>query len=179
MVSRTPGALAVSHFLEADFAVPGREHSRIRFKRGEKEQCLEKPSMTNADIAELFAQEAEQTDGIQQRAFKRAARSAFLWPEHARDLLATGRSLTELKGVGPFIERTLHAWLERPRKTSPPPLRRDFMALADAREILARTPRWRESLRGDLQMHSQWSDGSGRSPTWPPQLRNISTITSP
>jgi histidinol phosphatase-like PHP family hydrolase len=117
--------------------------------------------MTNADIAELLAQEAEQADGVRQRAFKRAARSAFLWPEHARDILATGRSLTELKGVGPFIERTMRVWLEKPKKTSPPPLRRDFMALADAREILARTPQWKKSLRGDLQMHSQWSDGSG------------------
>lgn len=35
------------------------------------------------------------------------------------------------------------------------------MTLADAQEIVARTPQWKESLRGDLQMHSRWSDGSG------------------
>lgn len=75
--------------------------------------------MTNAVIAELLAQEAEQAEGIRQRAFKRAARSAFLWPEHACDLFATGRSLTELRGVGPFIGRTLRAWLEKPEGLHP------------------------------------------------------------
>jgi histidinol phosphatase-like PHP family hydrolase len=121
-----------------------------------------KTDLSNAAIAELLAQEAERQEGIRQRAYRKAARSAFLWPEQAVDLLAAGRSLTELKGIGPFIARTLRTWLDEPPKTiSPPPLRRDFLALADAREILARHPSWPRLLRGDLQMHSQWSDGSG------------------
>jgi histidinol phosphatase-like PHP family hydrolase len=121
-----------------------------------------KTAPSNSDIAELLAREAAETEGIRQRAFKRAARNAFLWPEQARDLLAEGRSLLELKGIGPFISQKLRAWLEQPRRRiAAPPLRRDFLTLADARQILAANPAWGELLRGDLQMHSTWSDGSG------------------
>ena len=119
--------------------------------------------LSNAAIAELFAQGAERQEGIRQRAFKKAARSAFLWPEEACALLVSGRSLTELKGIGPFLEKQLRTWLEHPpEKIATPQLRRDFLALADARALLARKPAWKNALRGDLQMHTQWSDGSGR-----------------
>ena len=37
-------------------------------------------------MAELLAQQAEREAGILSRAFRRAARSAFLWPENAVDL---------------------------------------------------------------------------------------------
>lgn len=118
--------------------------------------------LSNAGIAELFAREAERHEGIRQRAYKRAARSAFLWPESASDLFEEGRSLIELKGVGPFIAECLRGWLEKPpAKVTPIPLRHDFLALADARALLAAQPAWAKQLRGDLQMHSQWSDGSG------------------
>jgi putative hydrolase len=121
-----------------------------------------KAGLSNAEIAELLAREAENYEGIRQRAFKKAARSAFLWPEHVSDLLADGRSLIELKGVGPFIAERLLGWMEQPpEKISPPPLRRDFLSLADARDLLSANSSWAKSLRGDLQMHTQWSDGSG------------------
>jgi hypothetical protein len=42
-----------------------------------------------------------------------------------------------------------------PAKVTPPPLRRDFLALADAHALLARQPSWSQQLRGDLQMHTQ------------------------
>jgi histidinol phosphatase-like PHP family hydrolase len=119
-------------------------------------QCL-----SNANLAELLARQAAQEEGIRQRAYKRAARSAFLWPEEAADLLAEGRALVELKSVGPFIARQLHTWLEKPPlKVSAPLIRRDFLTVAEARAILAANPDWRERLRGDLQMHTLWSDGS-------------------
>jgi histidinol phosphatase-like PHP family hydrolase len=119
-------------------------------------QCL-----SNANLAELLARQAAQEEGIRQRAYKRAARSAFLWPEQAADLLAEGRALVELKSVGPFIARQLHTWLEKPPlKVSAPLIRRDFLTVAEARAILAANPDWRERLRGDLQMHTLWSDGS-------------------
>ena len=51
----------------------------------------------NAEIAELLASEAERREGILQRAFKRAARSAFLWPEEASALLAENRSSFALR----------------------------------------------------------------------------------
>jgi histidinol phosphatase-like PHP family hydrolase len=121
-----------------------------------------KKSLSNADVAELLGREAERSEGILPRAFKRAARSAFLWPEEASALLVEGRPLTELKSVGPFIAKRLEAWLENPpRVPSAPDIRRGFLTLASARKILAAKPAWRTLLRGDLQMHTQWSDGSG------------------
>jgi histidinol phosphatase-like PHP family hydrolase len=117
--------------------------------------------LSNANLAELLARQAAQEEGIRQRAYKRAARSAFLWPEEAADLLAEGRALVELRSVGPFIARQLHTWLEKPPlKVSAPLIRRDFLTVAEARAILAANPDWRERLRGDLQMHTLWSDGS-------------------
>ena len=41
-----------------------------------------------------------------------------------------------------------------------PSIRRDFVSLADARRVLAPRPDWTKKLRGDLQMHTRWSDGS-------------------
>jgi len=122
-----------------------------------------KPNLTNADLAELLAREAEKREGILIRAFRRAARSAFLWPELAAEVAASGRSLTELHSVGPFIAKQIQAWLEKPPPLSRnvPPLRRDFLTLADAKKLLAARPEWQSRLRGDLQMHTQWSDGSG------------------
>ncbi|MFL6584383.1 MAG: PHP domain-containing protein [Chthoniobacterales bacterium] len=119
--------------------------------------------LSNSQLAELLAREAESAEGIRQRALRRAARSAWLWPEHAANLLSEGRDLTELHGVGPFIAGQLRRWIDatpQPRPTAPP-LRRDFLALADARVLLARQPKWQMQLRGDLQMHTHWSDGSG------------------
>jgi histidinol phosphatase-like PHP family hydrolase len=119
-----------------------------------------KPS--NADLAELLARKAETASGILIRAFRRAARSAFLWPELASDLVSASRPLTELHGVGPFIAKQLQAWIEKPPRDEmrPPAIRRDFLTRADARVILALNPEWARRLRGDLQMHTTWSDGS-------------------
>ena len=119
-------------------------------------------TLSNSDIAELLARKAETSSGILVRAFRRAARSAFLWPERAVDLVAAGRPLTELHGVGPFIAEQLRAWIEKPPvgQAKPPPIRRDFLTRADARVLLAGNATWTKSLRGDLQMHTQWSDGS-------------------
>jgi histidinol phosphatase-like PHP family hydrolase len=96
------------------------------------------------------------------RAFRRAARSAFLWPEEVSDLVAQNRSLTELRGIGPFIEKQIRNWFDDAlrRAKSVPALRQDFISMAEARRLLAGRPSWPEKLRGDLQMHSRWSDGS-------------------
>jgi histidinol phosphatase-like PHP family hydrolase len=120
-------------------------------------------TLSNSDLAELLAQQAENSSGILQRAYRRAARSAFLWPEEASDLVAQKRELTELHSVGPFMATQLRLWIDNPPKgfAKPPILRRDFMALADARKLLAKNPEWSKKLRGDLQMHTRWSDGSG------------------
>ena len=118
--------------------------------------------MSNGDLAELLAREAETASGVLVRAFRRAARSAFLWPERAGDLHAAGHPLTELHGVGPFIAKRLREWIERPSNkiVRVPPIRRDFLTRADARIILKSDPTWEKRLRGDLQMHTEWSDGT-------------------
>jgi len=119
--------------------------------------------LPNTEIAELLAQRAEQETGILSRAFRRAARSAFLWPEEASDLLLQNRSLIELRGIGPFIETQIRRWINKPpRRTKPvPAIRFDFVSLAEARQLVAARPAWHDKLRGDLQMHTRWSDGSG------------------
>lgn len=118
--------------------------------------------LSNADLAELLAQKAETSSGILVRAFRRAARSAFLWPERATDLVHAGRPLTDLHGVGPFIEKQLRLWIKKPPREEkrPPAIRRDFLTRADALAILAANPDWSKRLKGDLQMHTAWSDGS-------------------
>jgi histidinol phosphatase-like PHP family hydrolase len=118
--------------------------------------------LSNADIAELLAQQAERETGILSRAFRRAARSAFLWRQEVRDLLEQNRPLTELRSVGPFIETQIRRWTDKRtrRAKTAPAIRRDFISFAEARRLVAARPPGSE-LRGDLQMHSCWSDGSG------------------
>jgi len=118
-------------------------------------------ALSNAQLAELLAVEAERSPPILQRAFRRAARNAFLWPEEAVDLLRNDRPLTELRGVGPFIEKQLRTWIKKPPSgRTIPAIRRDFLSLAQATKTLAAKPEWKNRLCGDLQMHTQWSDGS-------------------
>src|SRR4030095_16638067 len=117
--------------------------------------------LSNTDVAELLSQQAERETGILSRAYRRAARSAFLWPEEVSHLLAQSRPLTELRGIGPFIEKQIRNWTdERLRRPKTIPIRKDFGSMAAARRLLAARLSWPEKLRGDLQMHSRWSDGS-------------------
>jgi histidinol phosphatase-like PHP family hydrolase len=119
-------------------------------------------SLTNAELAGLLALEAKAQSGTPARAYRRAARSAFLWPDTATEILDRGDSLLELHGVGPFIARKVTDWIKHPPARTPVPAdRRDFMTMADARALLTTKPAWPELLRGDLQMHTVWSDGSG------------------
>ena len=120
--------------------------------------------LSNTEIAELLARQSERESGILVRAYRRSARSAFLWPEEASDLIAQKHPLTELRAVGPFIAKQIRRWIEKPptEEIRVPPIRRDFLALADARSLLRKNPDWTSRLRGDLQMHTNWSDGSGK-----------------
>ena len=139
--------------------------------------------LSNTDVAELLAQQAERDTGILSRAYRRAARSAFLWPEEVSHLIAQNRSLTELRGIGPFIEKQIRNWFDEAlrRAKSVPALRRDFISMAEARRMLAGRPCWAEKLRGDLQMHSRWSDGSGTiaEMVTPPKSDCMTTSPSP
>ena len=76
-------------------------------------------------------------------------------------LLAEGRSLTELPSVGPWVARIISTWVEEEREPPErPPLRRGFLTRAEVEATLNDHPQWREGLRADLQMHTEYSDGS-------------------
>jgi len=122
----------------------------------------QKHSLKNRDLAELLAVEAEAKEFPAKRALRRAARLAHLWPEEAAELVGRDVPLTELAGVGPYIQKLIGRWLEHPPSIPQrPKIRDEFLALTEAREILASNPSWFSGIRGDLQMHSTWSDGSG------------------
>src|SRR3989440_11630344 len=118
--------------------------------------------LDNGAIAELLALAAQHARYPLQKALRRASRRAFMWPEEAAELWEQRRSLTELAGVGPHLERIISEWLESPPPlTKPPEIRTGFLSFPTARAALAKKPAWARALKGDLQMHTEWSDGAG------------------
>ena len=118
-------------------------------------------AVDNGQIAEWLACEAETAKHPIQRAFRAAGRAAFLWPEEITELVRQKRSLTELHNLGPFIEKQILKWLgEPPSCEDVPPIRHNFLTWSQAQAILTSKPDLRVGLRGDLQMHTTWSDGS-------------------
>lgn len=116
--------------------------------------------LSNADLSELLARAAEIEEGHRQRALRRAARAALTWPEEAMVLVEADRSLTEFPGVGPWVARTIHSWLESPPEMpEPPEIRRGFLTRSTVRAVLDANADWRSELRADLQMHTTYSDG--------------------
>jgi histidinol phosphatase-like PHP family hydrolase len=133
------------------------ENAAKRRKAGRKTRT----AMDNGSIAELLIRESESAEGHREQAFRRAAHAAFMWPMEASELLSSGRSLTELRGIGPSLARRVAEWIEHPPPDLKPPLiRREFLTLAQARKVLEKTPAWSRQLKGDLQMHTEWSDGA-------------------
>ena len=117
-------------------------------------------ALANSDIAELLAIESESAKMPAKKALRSASRRAFMWPEEAADLLRQGRSLTELQSVGPYIGNLIRRWLEDPPAIPPrPAIRKQFLTITEAKAALSRKPDWLPSVRGDLQMHTTWSDG--------------------
>lgn len=117
--------------------------------------------LTNLEIAELLAREVDEHEGNKQKACRRASRGALGWADEVADVLERGDKLTTLPAVGPWISVLITRWLEDPPEVEPgSDLRRDFQTLAAARAKIAEDPSWRESLKGDLQMHTVYSDGS-------------------
>jgi histidinol phosphatase-like PHP family hydrolase len=73
----------------------------------------------------------------------------------------SGRSLTELRSVGPWVAARIHAWLDAP-PTLPEPdeTRSGYLTLAEVRRALDADPAWESTPHGDLQVHSTDSDGT-------------------
>lgn len=117
-------------------------------------------SITNVQIAELLARRGDETEGPRQRAYRRSSAAAFVWPEEAADVHSAGRSLTELPYVGDRLAARIARWIEDPPEVPDPPAeRRGFVALTQVRAALEQAPKWRSDIRGDLQMHTVYSDG--------------------
>jgi len=111
--------------------------------------------------------------------YKRAAAAVLALEDPLSSLLETGRRLARIPGIGPASERVILEVLES--GTSPTAeaavarsehasdiarrrqLRQHFLSRAEVRRIL-RDPRFggptRADYLGDLQMHSEWSDGA-------------------
>jgi DNA polymerase (family 10) len=118
-------------------------------------------AVTNADIGELLWRESEAAEGQRRYALRRAARAALhLWPEEASAAVRTGAPLTSLAYVGPRIAARIERWLaDPPEVPPPPPTRRGYRTRADAVRVLGRDPSWSSRYRGDLQVHTTFSDG--------------------
>jgi hypothetical protein len=43
--------------------------------------------------------------------YRGAAQEAFMWPEKATAIVAAGRSLQELTGIGLSLTKRLHGWI--------------------------------------------------------------------
>jgi histidinol phosphatase-like PHP family hydrolase len=118
-------------------------------------------ALTNSDIAELLAIASESAKQPLQKALRRASRKAFLWPEEAAQMVQQNRSLEELAGVGPSLTRIISRWIHNPPEVPKrPEIRAGFLTALRAREILAANPSWLRDIKGDLQMHTLWSDGT-------------------
>jgi DNA polymerase (family 10) len=119
-------------------------------------------SLRNREISELLCVSAEQAPHTsqQRRALRRAGRAALRWGEEATALVGAGRSLTELRAVGPWLARMIGSWLaEPPFVPEPPSIRHGFLTRAEVATILERT-RATPEIRGDLQTHTLGSDGA-------------------
>ena len=82
------------------------------------------------------------------------------WNEEVVEVLESGRALTELRAIGKWTAHIIQEWLEDPPDVAEPPeYRRGFMTMTEANRILGEHPDWRPAIRGDLQMHTTWSDG--------------------
>jgi hypothetical protein len=107
----------------------------------------------NSDIAELLARAAEYAKQPLQRALRRAALRSFLWPEEAEDMVARGQSLTELAGIGPYLNKQILDWMRHlpELEEANSEIRQNFLTLGEARALRSKYPQRFHQVRGDLQ----------------------------
>jgi histidinol phosphatase-like PHP family hydrolase len=116
---------------------------------------------TNGRLAELLWRAGDEETEHRRRALRRAAGAARFWPEEAADVAAAGRSLTELRAVGPWIAARILGWLEAPPPTADPDESRSgYLTMSEVRRVLDAEPDWEATPHADLQVHSTDSDGS-------------------
>ena len=97
--------------------------------------------LTNSQIAELLAIAAEDAPAPLNRAYRRASRKALLWPVEVF-------ALTELPGVGPYLNKVISRWIElSPDIAKPPAIRANFFTLTEARAILRKDLSWARNVK--------------------------------
>ena len=92
-------------------------------------------SMTlhNGEIAELLLQAAAEQEGHRKLALERASKEAWRWPEEAAEVAASGRPLTGLRSVGPWVAEQIERWLEDPPAVpEPDPVHRNYLDVRSA-----------------------------------------------
>ena len=118
-------------------------------------------TLSNGDLAELLWRAGDEEAAHRRRALHRASRAARYWSEEAGELAEAGRSLTELRAVGPWVAARIHAWLDDPPEMpEPDETRVGFLTLAEVRRALDAEPGWEGAPHADLQVHSTDSDGA-------------------
>jgi putative hydrolase len=114
----------------------------------------------NGEIAQLLLQAAAGQDGHRKIALERASKEAWRWAEEAADVAASGRPLTTLRSVGPWVAEQMEAWLEQPPPVpEPDPTQQNFLTFAQVAVALATDPTWLTAPHADLQVHTTDSDG--------------------
>src|ERR1043166_3073884 len=120
--------------------------------------------LSNGQIAEVLASAAAGEEGHRRRALERASRAAiFTWTEEASALVERAARRPPLPAAGPWLASRISELLVRPPDPDDVPLpeiRRGFLTFAEVRAALASDPARVASLRGDLQMHTTFSDGA-------------------
>jgi putative hydrolase len=117
-------------------------------------------NLSNGDLAELLWRAGDEETTHRRRALHQASRAARFWSEEARDLAVAGRSLTELRSVGPWVAARIHAWIDAPPDApEPDETRRGFLTFAEVRRVLDAEPDWERTPHADLQVHTTDSDG--------------------
>ena len=116
--------------------------------------------LSNEDLGELLWSASREEADHRRRALEKASRASRFWLEEASDVAAAGRSLTELRAVGPWVAAQIHAWLDDPPEIpEPDETRRGFLTSAEVRRALDADPTWEAAPCADLQMHTTSSDG--------------------
>jgi histidinol phosphatase-like PHP family hydrolase len=116
--------------------------------------------LSNAEIGELLWNAGREETDHRRRALEKASRASRFWPEEASDLATAGRSLTELRAVGPWVAARIEAWVgDPPPIPEPDETRRGFLTNAEVRRTLDADPTWEATPCADLQMHTTFSDG--------------------
>ena len=112
-------------------------------------------------LADLLWRASEEETTHRRRALRRASGAARFWSEEAAEVAEAGRSLTELRAVGPWVAAKIHGWLDDPPELpEPDETRLGFLTLAEVRTVLDADPTWEATPHADLQVHSTDSDGS-------------------